>query len=408
MPIVNSSQAKRILIILTAINYLNYIDRYILSAVLGSIKSDLGLSDLQAGLLATAFMLPYMLTAPLFGWLGDTQNRARILSAGAALWSLATFWTGLSKNFHSMMASRFFLGLGESAFTTTSIPFLSDHFPATSRGKILAIFSSALPVGAALGYILGGVLGASVGWRNAFLIVGLPGLILSVILWLNGDPRTKASVAEFVFKDALKALRNSKSYVLAVMGYCAYTFVVGGVAHWIPSYLQRTFQMSELSANTMFGGIAVGSGLVGTLLGGYLGDHLSKKTPGGHLRISSISMFAALPCFWICLNTDNLNIFIASLIFTQFFFFLSTSPINVALIESIPNKFRNTAMAIGIFSCHILGDAISAPLIGYFSDLTGSLRQGVLICTPVILLSSVLWWFGFKARQKNYERESFN
>jgi predicted MFS family arabinose efflux permease len=396
----DSSRAKKVLILLTAINYLNYIDRFILSAVLVSIKADLGLSDLQAGLLATAFMLPYMLTAPLFGWLGDTQNRSRILSIGAALWSFATFWTGLVKSFNIMLVSRFLLGLGESAFTTTSVPYLSDYFPAEKRGKVLAIFSSALPVGAALGYVLGGVLGSTVGWRMAFFIVGIPGFILAALIWRMKDPRGSQNEKKFSFKEAISVLKKSRPYVWAVLGYCAYTFVIGGVAHWIPSYLQRMFGMTELSANTMFGGIAVGSGLVGTLAGGWIGDYLNRKTPGGHLRISSWSMLLALPCFYICLNTDDLNIFILTLVFTQFFFFLSTSPINVALIESIPEKFGNTAMAMAIFFCHILGDAISSPLIGYYSDMTGSLRRGVLICTPFILLAAGFWWLGYKAKQK--------
>ncbi len=399
-------KATRILILLTAINYLNYIDRYILSAVLASIKTDLLLSDFQAGLLATAFMIPYMFTAPIFGWMGDTMNRSKILSMGAIVWSFATFWTGFAKSFYSILASRFVLGLGESAFTTTSVPYLSDFFPSSKRGKILAIFSSALPVGAALGYLLGGVLGSSVGWRNAFFIVGFPGFVLAAILWFIADPRAAVATDKFKWGTALSALRKSKSYMWAVAGYCCYTFVVGGVAHWIPSYLQRTFAMTELSANTTFGGIAVGSGLVGTLAGGFLGDYLNKKTKGGHLRISSWSMLAALPAFWICLNTDDFQLFVISLVFTQFFFFLSTSPINVALIESIQPRFRNSAMAIGIFACHILGDAISSPLIGYYSDVTGSLRQGVLICTPFILISSIFWWLGFKARQRDGAQEA--
>lgn len=400
----NFKNARNVLILLTVVNYLNYIDRYILSAVLASIKTDLGLSDFQAGLLATAFMIPYMFTAPIFGWLGDTQNRAKILALGAGLWSLATFWTGLAKNFHSMMASRFFLGLGESAFTTTAIPFLSDFFPSEKRGKILAIFSSALPVGAALGYVLGGLLGSTIGWRNAFLVVGLPGIFLAILIWLMGDPRKKSSTQDFALGIALKTLRKTPPYVWAVAGYCAYTFVVGGVAHWIPSYLQRTFQLSELSSNTLFGGIAVGSGLVGTLVGGYLGDYLSRQRPGGHLKISSISMLLAIPSFWFCMTTDNLNVFIPFLVFTQFFFFVSTSPINVALIECVPHAFRNSAMAMGIFLCHVLGDAISSPLIGYWSDMTGSLRQGVLICTPFIFLSSLFWWIGYRSRQKVLEQ----
>lgn len=395
----NERKARRALILLTAVNYLNYIDRYILAAVLVSIKTDMGLSDFQAGLLATAFMLPYMLTAPIFGWLGDTRDRSKILSLGAVVWSVATFATGLGRSFAALMTSRFFLGLGESAFTTTSIPFLSDFYSAEKRGRILAIFSSALPVGAALGYVLGGVLGASVGWRMAFCIVGFPGLILSIFLWKLGESRKQIHKSTFDLKNVLKTLFKAKPYVFGVLGYCAYTFVVGGVAHWIPSYLQRTYSMTELSSNTLFGGIAVGSGLIGTLSGGWLGDFLEKKAPGGHLRISSFSMLLAAPFFWFCLHAENLTTFAVLLAFTQFFFFLSTSPINVALIQSVPARITNSAMAIAIFSCHILGDAISSPLIGKYSDMTGSLKEGLLLCTPVILLSSVFWWLGNRAQK---------
>ena len=310
----SASQAKRALFLLTAVNYLNYIDRYILAAVLVSIKKDLSLSDFQAGLLATAFMMPYMLTAPIFGWLGDSTARSKILGFGAALWSIATFVTGMSKSFMTMMASRFTLGLGESAFTTVSVPFLSDFFPAEKRGRILSIFSSALPVGAALGYVLGGLLGASVGWRNAFFIVGFPGLILAFLLMRLKDPRKTQEKSKYSIKELTSVLRSSQSYLFATFGYCAYTFVVGGIAHWIPSFIQRTYGLSELSANTLFGGIAVGSGLFGTLAGGYLGDHLDKKSPGGHLRISAISMLFALPFFWFCVQSDQLNIFVINLL----------------------------------------------------------------------------------------------
>ncbi len=391
---------QRTLTLLTAVNYLNYIDRYILAAVLVSIKADLGLSDFQAGLLATAFMVPYMFTAPLFGWLGDTRDRSKILSLGVLLWSGATLVTGLANNFWTMMVSRFTLGIGESAFTTTSVPFLSEYFPPEKRGRILAIFSSALPVGAALGYVLGGLLGASVGWRWAFCIVGFPGIILGVYVWFMGDPRKENKEKKFDLGQVLKILKKSKPYIWAVAGYCAYTFAVGGIAHWIPSFIQRTYAMSELSANTLFGGIAVGSGLVGTLLGGYLGDQLQKKKSGGHLKVSSISMFFALPFFWLCLHAGTVTEFTIFLVFVQLFFFLSTSPINVALLHAVPERFRNSGMAIAIFLCHVLGDAISSPLIGKVSDVTGSLQAGILVCTPVILLSAIFWWIGSQVRHE--------
>lgn len=392
--------ARHVLTLLTTVNYLNYIDRFILSAVLVSIKLDLQLSDFQAGLLATAFMVAYMFTSPVFGWLGDTKKRSTILAAGALLWSIASLMTGWASSFLLLALSRFILGFGESAFTTIAIPYISDFFPRAKRGRAIAIFSSGLPVGAALGFVMGGILASWVGWRGAFYIVGGPGIILAFLIARLPDPQRATPVTSFNYRKVLKELSRIKSYVWTTLGYCAYTFVIGGVAHWVPSYLQREYQLDQMKANMIFGGIAVVSGLIGTLLGGSLGDRLSEKNgPSGHLKLSAISMLLALPCYVATLYAPNMMLMILFLVFTQLFFFLSTSPINVSLIEAVPARAQTTAMAISIFLCHILGDALSAPLIGWVSDHTGSLKYGMSICIPMIVVSSLCWFRGMKIRR---------
>lgn len=394
-------QAKKALSILTTVNYLNYIDRFILSAVLLSIKMDLNLSDFQAGLLATAFMVAYMFTSPLFGWLGDTKKRTWLLAGGALLWSVASLMTGWAGSFMLIALSRFLLGFGESAFTTIATPYISDFYPSSRRGRALAIFSSGLPVGAALGFVLGGLLGQWVGWRNAFLIVGFPGIILAGLILTLPDPKNKTTLLEFNYKKILKELSKIRPYLWTTFGYCAYTFVVGGVAHWVPSYLQRTYSLDQMKANTLFGGIAVGSGLIGTLLGGYLGDKWStKKGQGGHLKLSALSMALSFPFFIGTLYAPNIGWLIFFLAFTQLFFFLSTSPVMVSVIESVPANAQTTAVAITIFLCHILGDAISSPLIGFISDKTGSLQTGMSICIPMIFVCSLFWFLGMKSQQR--------
>ena len=383
--------ARRVLFLLTAVNYLNYIDRYILAAVLASIKLDLQLSDLEAGALATAFMLPYMLTSPLFGYLGDRFPRPRILAFGATLWSLASVATGFSQRLGTLISSRFFLGFGESAFTVTSVPFISEHFQKNNQGRALAIFSTALPVGAALGYVLGGWLGQLVGWRGAFYVVGAPGLMLAAFVYFLKDPRGRKLTRDLPFRRNFFGLFKSRSYAFTVLGYCAYTFVVGGVAHWVPTYMQRMFKVDQMHANLIFGGIAVVTGLTGTLSGGYFSDWWNKRRQGAHMHTSSYSMLLSVPFFILCLLSDNLVEFSIYLSLLQFFFFLSTSPVSVAILEAAPAHLKTSAMAMAIFACHILGDAISSPLIGYLSDATGSLRFGMLACAPVILLSGMLW-----------------
>ena len=383
------------LLILTLINYLNYIDRYILSSVLTAIKEEFALSDFRAGLLATAFIVPYMLTSPLFGWLGDSRPRAKLLSLGAALWSFSSLLTGWARGFTTLAASRFLLGIGESAFSVVSIPFLSDSIEPESRGRKLSLFSTALPVGAALGFVLGGWLSELYGWRVAFLGAGIPGFFLAALAWRLPEPQRidHGQTKAFRLSDVVNLFR-SKKYSFSVFGYCAYAFVVGGIAHWIPAFMQRTFAMSAGTASTLFGGIAVVTGLSGTLFGGWYGDKLARTKDGAHLYISSLSMALSLPFFVLCSMTDNLNLFIVSLVFLEFMFFVSTSPINVALLEATPSKLMTTGMAMAIFFCHILGDAISAPLIGWVSDQTESLRMGLLICVPMIALCAGLWFLG--------------
>jgi len=249
-----------------------------------------------------------------------------------------------------------------------------------------------MPVGAALGYVLGGLMSEWFGWRISFLVFGLPGFLLAAMIFNLPDPRLTVPKRASSLKKDLIEIFKSRSYTLTVFGYCAYTFVVGGVAYWMPAYIQRSFLIDQKLANVYFGGVAVVTGLLGTLVGGYLGDLWAKKGKLGHLKISSLSMFAALPFYAFCISTNDLTLFLISLSLTQFLFFLSTSPINVVILETAPESLKTFAMAMAIFACHILGDAISSPLIGYISDTTGSLKFGLYLCTPLIFLSALIWW----------------
>src|SRR5436190_3516338 len=176
------------LAIVTLLNFLNYIDRFILSAVLPRIQSDLGLTNRQAGLLATAFLVAYFITSPIFGVLGDRVSRTRLMAVGVGAWSLATAATGIMRNFSQLMMARSFVGVGEAAYATISPALLSDYFPRSKRGRAFAVFYVAIPVGAAIGYLLGGLIEPALGWRAAFYVVGLPGILLAVLALSIADP----------------------------------------------------------------------------------------------------------------------------------------------------------------------------------------------------------------------------
>ena len=397
----DSPQAKQALSLLTAVNYLNYIDRFILAALLSSIQKDLNLSDLQGGLLATAFMLAYIMTSPIFGILVHQFRRALILMVGVIIWSLASIVTGIAGEFYLIFASRFLLGIGESIFTTVSGPFLTDFFSVERRARAFSIYASGAPAGAALGYVLGGFLGGILGWRNSFFIVGIPGFILAYLISRLPEPRGDEKQAEINIKDALNVLFKNRPFVCAVLGFTAYTFVVGGLAHWMPSYIQRSFSMDAAKANMLFGAITVISGFLGTLLGGQWSQRVHQKRKFGFLYFSAICMMLMIPFYLASFFTSNLVIFIGLMAITQFLFFLPMSPINVLIIECVPVPLRTLAMAVSIFACHILGDAISSPLIGWISDQSGSLRFGMIWCAPVIFLGGVFWLLGMREKVIN-------
>ena len=154
------------LIALTGINLLNYIDRYIFSALLPPIQKELGFTDTDAGILGSAFLFAYVIASPLFGYLGDRSRRPRIMAGGIAIWSAATAFSGLATTFLGQFVTRAAVGFGESAYSVIAPTTIGDYFSKKSRGKVFAIYSGAIPVGSALGYVMAGILEPAVGWQK--------------------------------------------------------------------------------------------------------------------------------------------------------------------------------------------------------------------------------------------------
>ena len=309
-----SSAAWAALAILTLINLFNYIDRYVVAAVEESLKhSGLYTLDSQFGVLATAFLLVYMLTAPIFGAYGDRPWRLKLVAAGIAAWSLATAAAGLAQNYGQLLTARASVGIGEAAYSAIAPAIIADYFPERMRGRVFAVFYAAIPIGAALGYVIGGVVDHQYGWRAAFFVAGLPGLVLAalVLTLTNPSPGRSDAVVDGVATNSaapvgayapspdrpgrrwrtgfvawvrnlvrpyLPLLRN-REYLLAVLGYAAYTFAIGGISLWMPAFLIRVRGLPSVTATTSLGAIVVVTGFVGTFVGGWLGDILNQRVP---------------------------------------------------------------------------------------------------------------------------------
>ena len=389
---------------MTLVNLFNYFDRYILVALLPAIQKEMLLSDTQLGLLGTAFMLIYFAASPIFGFFGDRLNRFRLMSMGIGLWSVATAASGFAATYPKLLMARMGVGIGEASYVAVSPALMGDLFPKQLRGRVFSLFFMAIPVGSALGYLLGGLLEKSWGWRHALLIAGFPGLLLALGLFFLKDPPRGQYDGETNKEENLKPLEIAKRlwrnrpYVFTVTGYVAYTFVVGGVSFWMPSYLLRFYHLELASANMLFGGVTVIAGFLGTLAGGAWADHKLKTDPHAYLKISAWSAFAGAVVFALVLMTDNLTITMGLIFALEFLIFLSTSPINAQIVNCVPAGYRSSASAMSVFMIHLFGDAISPSLIGALSD-NFNLRVALILGPVGTALTGVLWLWG--AREKS-------
>ena len=388
------------LAVLTAINLFNYLDRWIVAALAESMKhSELRLSDAQLGSLMTGFLVVYMATAPLFGSLGDTRSRPRLLGLGVAIWSVATGLAGFARGFATLFLARAAVGIGEAAYGTISPALLADYFPRERRGRVFAVFFAAIPVGSALGYIVGGLADRYLGWRSAFFVAGVPGLVLAaVVLRLYDPPRgaqdgpAPAAPAALTIRAAYAALARNRAYVLTVLGYAAYTFAIGALAFWTPSFLERTRGLSKAHATVQFGAIVVATGFLGTYAGGWLGDRLLSRSRQAYLWLSGPVTLAAAPLTLVALTAPTPAVYWSAIVAAELCLFASTSPINSMIVNVVDPSMRATAVAVSIFTIHVLGDVPSPSLVGVISDAR-SLGEAMLIIPAAVLVGGLIWTY---------------
>jgi len=428
--------ARAALALLLLINLFNYLDRQVLAAVVGPIKATffgqgsvgagsaieaamrwsqhhLGFKpeDALVGLLGTAFMLVYMLGSPVFARLAERTSRWLLIGIGVMLWSLASGASGLAVSFVALLLTRCLVGVGEAAYGPVAPAMIADLYPVAVRGRVLAWFYMAIPVGSALGYVLGGWIGGSglgewgarafgappESWRWAFYLVVPPGILLGLWSLFMREPgqRRRAGIA-VPWPDYLHFLRT-RSYVLCTLGMTAMTFAMGGIAFWIPYYLE-TRPGAPAESTLIFGGITVVAGLSGTLLGGLVGDRLRGRFPGSYLLVSGVAMILGFPIFLGVLQAPFPWIWV--LIFlTVFCLFFNTGPTNTVLANVTRPSMRAAAFALNILVIHALGDVISPVVIGFLSDWFHNLGKAFVVVALMFLIAGGLWLAGARHLQ---------
>lgn len=442
--------ARSALALLLLINLFNYIDRQVLSALIGPIKraffgengeviaagggslnavihwsqSRLGFKpeDALLGLLGTAFMLTYMIGAPVFARLAESRSRWALVAWGVIFWSFASGASGLAQTFLMLLLTRCFVGIGEAAYGPVAPAMISDLFPVKKRGQVLAWFYVAIPVGSALGYVLGGwIAGSRIGdwsfslmrigresWRWAFILVSFPGILLGLMsFFMREPPRGEADLRHSLKPVAVPwrdywILLRTPSYVFCTLGMTAMTFAIGGIAFWMPYYLESR-PGAPANSTIIFGAITAVAGLAATLLGGIAGDRLRARFPGSYFLVSGCAMIAGFPIFLAALKAPFPWTIWVLIFLACFCLFFNTGPTNTILANVTHPSMRAAGFAFNIFIIHALGDVISPVVIGFLNDRYGDMNKSFFVVGLMFLAAGVFWLAGIRYLKRDTE-----
>jgi len=410
-------QPRTALIVLTALNLLNYADRNVLFAVQPLVQDEFHLSKTQIGYLTSAFLGFYMLAAPFVGPLADRYSRKLIIVLGAMFWSGLTLLTAFTHNYTELLIRHTLVGIGEATFVTIAPTFVADLFSEEKRGRILGVFYLAIPVGSAAGYLLGGYLAPHHGWRFPFYIAAAPGFLLAIcVLFLKEPERGQfdsfkraplqavvrtGSALDYVWKlivNYVKYLWNSlflnPAFLTATLGMAAMTFSLGGIQVWMPQFLYSERHYTLEAANLTFGLIIVADGILAALAGGWLGDYLLRRMKSAYYLVSAASMALGIPAMIVALFIRG-RVMIPAIAVAAFFLLLNTAPLNAAVINSVDAHIRATALAVNIFIIHILGDVPSPTMMGWVADKR-SLQAAFILPVIAMGVSSAILFYGMK------------
>jgi len=382
---------------LTGLNVLNYADRFVGAAMLPLILSSLALTDAQGGLLQSAFILSYSLVSPLAGWLGDRWNRFKLAATGVFVWSAATIASGLAPTYAALLLARTVIGVGEASYAVVTPSLLSDLYPPDRRARVFAIFYAAIPVGTAVGYALGGTVGETFGWRTAFFAAGVPGAVLALALLGLTEPTRGATdppgttpAVPAALGPSLRALWARRSYLYNTGAQILYTFAMGGMATWMPTYYVRERGLTLTEASTTFGILLLVAGFLGTVVGGQLADRLAKHLSGAQFSVSGWGLVLSLIFMLGAVLAPSPLVFWPCTFVTLLLLFLNIGPLNAAMANVLPPDLRARGFALSTMAMHLFGDAASPWVIGVVSDYVGLtapiLGAGVMLAVAGVLL----------------------
>jgi MFS family permease len=368
--------------VLFAMALLDYIDRWVLASVLDEVQLDLHLDDTHAGSLATLFLISYSVFSPFMGYAGDRVRRPWLLALGVGVWSLATVGTGLARSYGHLVLARAVLGIGEATYGVIAPTVLMDLFTRNTRARVLSLFYLSMPIGAALGMALGAVISKHYGWHKAFFFVGAPGLIAAFAVLLLPEPVRGASEdvdpdrllahqhAGVSRDDYLELLVNS-SYNYSVLGMAFYTFAIGGIAFWMPKFLEVGKGIEKVKANGLLSVTTFLAAVIGMSVGGWLADRMARTNPRALFVVPGVALIASIPFILVAIFSTSVPWIYAGIFFSEALMFINTGPCNAVIANVVMPNMRAAAYAVATFALHFLGDIWSPPLMGWVAEFFG-------------------------------------
>jgi MFS transporter, Spinster family, sphingosine-1-phosphate transporter len=378
-----------LLFVLTAINFINYVDRQIIISLGPFIRRDLQLTYTGFGWLMTAFMLIHSLTSLPFGILSDRWLRHKIVALGVFFWSAATFVCGLATNFGQLLLARAAVGIGEAAYAPAANSLLSDSFPVLERSRILGFFNLGMFLGGAIGLVLGGVLGEILGWRVCLYLVSLPGFLLGGLAWsLRELPQV--TVQE---RTSMTALLSNPVFAYVLVGGVLAAFSAGALIVWMPQFVTDFRQFRPRDAGLYVGVVGVTGGLLGVVTGSYLADWLYARWSWGRMAVIGTGLVLSSPFVILALYATS-NAAMLSYFFLGIFLMVwYTGPIIAVIHDVVPPDVKATAQALYILLIHLLGDTFSPAIVGKLADLH-DLQAALLLPALINVFGGVVFLMG--------------
>lgn len=383
-----------LLITLTVVNAINWADRQVVPILLPAIKGELGLSDTDIGLISgVAFSLIYAVAAFVFGYLADRGARRRILVFGLVSWSFATAAGGFADSFWTLFLARFFTGIGEASLYPCAMAMLVDGFPADQRGRAMGVFGAAAAIGGGLGISLGGWLVEIVGWRQVFLIYGASGvLVLPMLLLLLEPSRSLVTTSDESPVRIVRELLGDARLVCIWLTGAMLIAVATSWITWAPMYFERDlgFQVSEIGV--IFGVALLFGGVGGSVLGGKLGDTYRARRFAGQLDVSAVAALVMVPAVAVALLGMPHAILMVAAVIGPFAIFATFPNLQAVVAELVPGNRLGLTFAVHVLFLSGLGAALGPLLVGWISDVTGSLRVALLVPMFGAVLSAIGAW----------------